>query len=87
MNIGYISHKLLEINYLKSVIFDEKENMIFNYQKRRRINLLDQETTENYIDSLMENYREENFDIVEYEKIKNEKKNTKEKILDLMRNY
>ena len=87
MDIGYISHKLLEINYMKSIIFDERENMIFNYQKKRSINLSNRDFTNNYINSLMEFCDEENFNIESYEKIENKENNRKEKILDFMRNY
>ena len=87
MDIGYISHKLLEINYMKSIIFDERENMIFNYQKKRSINLSNRDFTNNYINSLMDFCDEENFNIESYEKIENKENNRKEKILDFMRNY
>ncbi len=87
MDIGYISHKLLEINYMKSIIFDERENMIFNYQKKRSINISNRDFTNNYINSLMDFCDEENFNIESYEKIENKENNRKEKILDFMRNY
>lgn len=87
MDIGFISHKLMEINMLKSAIFDERENMVFNYEKKRCINLSNADTTNDYIESLMESTNDEDFEIDEYVKIKNEEKTKKEKILGFMRNY
>jgi len=87
MDIGYIVNKLLEINYMKSIIFDERENMIFNYQKKRSINLSSIEKSDNYIESLQDFCEEDNFEIKEYEKLDNKELNRKEKLLDFLNDY
>ena len=87
MDIGYIMNKLLEINFMKSMIFDERENMIFNYQKKRLINFTNLEKTDDYIESLNDFCDDYDFKLEEYNDIENREINKKEKLLELMSNY
>lgn len=87
MDIGYITNKLVEINYMKSMIFDERENMIFNYQKKRLINLSNPEGSEEYIESLMEFREDEKFKIKDYKEIDNKENDRKEKLLGYLSKF
>lgn len=87
MDIGYITNKLVEINYIKSMIFDERENMIFNYQKKRLINLSNPEGSEEYIESLMEFREDEKFKIKDYKEIDNKENDRKEKLLGYLSKF
>ena len=86
MSLNYIINKLFEINFLKSILFSEKEKKVFDFQNKKLINLSNAKKAEDYLDSLNDIEITKNFDIEGYENIKNNHISLKEKLLDAINN-
>lgn len=86
LNINYIINKLFEINFMKSIIFTEKEHKIFDYQNRKYINLSNLSKAEEYLESLNDFAEDHKFNIENYEEIRNSSIGIREKLLMAMKN-
>lgn len=86
LNVNYIINKLFEINFLKSILFNSKQHMIFDYQNKKFINLSNLSKAEDYLESLNDFAEEHNFDLEKYEEIKNTSSGVREKLLAAMNN-
>lgn len=86
LNVDYIINKLFEINFLKSILFTSKQQMIFDYQNQKFINLSNLTSTEDYINSLNDFTEDSKFDIEKYEQIKDASLGVKERLLFAMKN-
>lgn len=82
LNIDYIINKLFEINFLKSIIFNEKERSIFEFQKKNFINLSNLSKSGAYIDDLNDFIQEQKLNIKDYERLSTEEMSIKQKILN-----
>jgi len=71
---------------MKSILFTSKQNVIFDYQNKKFINLSNLTKAEDYFDSLNYFTEDHKFDLEKYEEIKNNSYGVREKLLIAMNN-
>jgi len=74
----------MEINFMKSIIFSSKQQMVFDFQTKKFINLSNLAKADDYLESLNDFVEEHKFDIEKYEEMKNASSGVREKLLIAM---
>ena len=86
LDIGFITNKLLEINFLKKIFMSKNENLIFDNHIIKDINFSNLKKSEDYINLLLEN---ESKNLEKEENEKSEKRNydKKERLVEHMNRF
>ncbi len=69
---------------MKSIIFSSKQQMVFDFQTKKFINLSNLAKADDYLESLNDFVEEHKFDIEKYEEMKNASSGVREKLLIAM---